>query len=976
MPNIPSLPIAYDPHRGDESFSGWRDRAIDEDPRLSALLEKAEGNPAFSPVMRAIFADSPYLSHMVTMEAEFTCRLAAEGAEGLLAETFSTVRERIAEDNGKEGVMRALRHGKRRIALLTAGMDLAGCWGLEKITATLSAYADFAVETALEHLLSKAAERGELAEEACPPYAPSSGLTVIGMGKLGARELNYSSDIDLIVLYDQQQHIYRGRRHPTDFFSRLVRELVAMLQNRTADGYVFRTDLRLRPDPGVSPLAISFEAAENYYETLGQNWERAAMIKARPIAGDIRAGEAFLDYLRPFIWRKYLDFAAIEDIHSIKRQINSHHGHEKIAVAGHNLKVGRGGIREIEFFAQTQQLIAGGRDPRLRERATCAAIRALAASRRTDPETAERMIGAYRFLRMLEHRLQMINDEQTQTLPANEEDLLRLANFAGFADLESFTARCLDVFNTVSNIYAALFEEAPDLSAPEGNLAFTGTDDDPETLRVLERMGFANPSLASQIIRNWHHGRYRATRSARAREILTKLIPAILDAFAKTGSADDALARFDRFLGALPAGIQLFSLFANNPKLLGFLANIMATAPRLAEYLARHPALFDGIISHDFLEPLPPYPTLENELKYQLSASRDYQETLDICRRWKQEKHFQIGIQTLENMIFSDAIGRSLSDVADAALNALLPRVWEEFARRHGHIDGGVMAVVAMGKLGSREMSFNSDLDLIFIYDFPSSSGASDGEKPLAPSTYFTRLGQRLIAAIASQTAEGSLYEVDMRLRPSGNAGPLAVPLEGFIQYQQTQAWTWEHMALTRARVSTGPDALRTAIDTTIRDVLTRRRDKDSLRREVAQMRQRIAREKKPKGFWDMKLSRGGILDMEFICQYLQLLHGGEDPAILDGSTADAFRTLQKRGFIDREMAGELIAAWEFQRNVADRIYLCLSNGQDAGDMPPGLARLLSEACSAPSLDSVTASLKNHRRRIMEHYHTLLGAEE
>ncbi len=975
MPITPSLPVAYDPQRGDKSFSEWCENAGKQDRAFRLLLEKAGTNPLFSPVMRAVFADSPYLSHMAMMEAEFTCRMATEPVEGLLNEIFDDVRKRIAEDGSKDSVMRTLRQGKRRIALLVAGADLACCWEVEKVTAALSDYADFAVETALEHLLCKAGERGELDESVRPPYAPSSGLTIIGMGKLGARELNYSSDIDLIVLYDQDRHIYRGRRHPTDFYSRLVRDLVAMLQNRTGDGYVFRTDLRLRPDPGISPLAISFEAAENYYETLGQNWERAAMIKARPIAGDIAAGEAFLDYLKPFIWRKYLDFAAIEDIHSIKRQINSHHGHEKIAVAGHNLKIGRGGIREIEFFAQTQQLIAGGRDPGLRKRATCDAIRALATSHRTEPETAERMINAYRFLRMLEHRLQMINDEQTQTLPTDEADLLRLANFAGFRDLESFNTRCLEVFNTVSSIYGTLFEEAPDLSAPEGNLVFTGTDDDPETLHVLERMGFGNASLASRLIRNWHHGRYRATRSARAREILTKLIPAILDAFAKTGNADDALARFDRFLAALPAGIQLFSLFLNNPKLLGFLANIMATAPRLADYLARHPALFDGIISHDFLDPLPAFAMLAKELDDQLTASRDYQETLDICRRWKQEKHFQIGIQTLENMVFSDSIGKNLSDVADAALNQLLPRVWEEFACRHGHIEGGAMAILAMGKLGSREMSFNSDLDLIFIYDFPAGCTGSDGKKPLAPSTYFTRLGQRLISAIASQTAEGSLYEVDMRLRPSGNAGPLAVPLEGFIQYQKNQAWTWEHMALTRARVSSGPDDLRTAIADTITGVLTHPRDDAVLRREVSEMRRRIAREKKPKGFWDMKLSRGGILDMEFICQYLQLRHAASAPAILAGTTADAFRSLQKKDLIDHEMAQSLLDAWEFQRNIADRIHLCLSNGQDSESIPPGLDRLLSEACSAPSLDSVIDSLKNHRRHVIEHYRALLETE-
>ncbi|MDH5411495.1 MAG: bifunctional [glutamine synthetase] adenylyltransferase/[glutamine synthetase]-adenylyl-L-tyrosine phosphorylase, partial [Alphaproteobacteria bacterium] len=701
----------------------------------------------------------------------------------------------------------------------------------------------------------------------------NSGYIILGMGKLGARELNYSSDIDLIVLYDADCVRGAAPEAMGSIFIKATRQLVNFLDARTADGYVFRTDLRLRPDPGATPIAISAEAAEAYYESVGQNWERAAMIKARPIAGDIEAGERFLRHLRPYIWRKNLDFAAIQDVHSIKRQINAHRGGARIAVNGHNIKRGRGGIREIEFFCQTQQLIWGGRIPELRDRATIATLNALAAIERIDHKTAEEMATSYGFLRRLEHRLQMVNDEQTHDMPRTDEAVGEIATFMGYDSLAAFREDLLHHLGQVEHHYAHLFEEAPELGAG-GALVFTGGENHPDTVKTLEEMGFADGGSISNIVRSWHHGRYRATRSERARQILTEMMPRLLKAFANTATPDKAFARFDEFVAGLPAGVQIFSLFHANPPMLDMVAEIMGGAPRIADWLSRNPSLLDAVLTSDFMEPLSPRGDLETELEAILDQANDYEDVLELTRRWTNDQKFRVGVQILRGVVGGAAAGESLTAVADTVLGALLPQVEAEFARRHGRVPGGGMAVLALGKLGSGELSPTSDLDLVFVYDHDPDAEASDGEKPLTPGVWFGRLGQRLISAITAPTAEGSLYEIDMRLRPSGSAGPTASRLDSFARYYLEEAWTWEHMALTRARVVASTtqdiDNRATAI---ICETLARPRDPDRLVVDVADMRIRMAKQHRGESLWDVKHHRGGLVDIEFMAQYLQLLH-------------------------------------------------------------------------------------------------------
>ncbi len=635
-----------------------------------------------------------------------------------------------------------------------------------------------------------------------------SGFIVLAMGKCGAYELNYSSDVDLIVFYDLDRIALEPGVEPARFFVRLTRDLVQLLEERTGDGYVFRTDLRLRPDPGATQLALSTEAALVYYESFGQNWERAALIKARPCAGDLEAGRELLRDLAPFIWRKYLDYAAIADVHAMKRQIHAHRGFGGIAVAGHNIKLGRGGIREIEFFVQTQQLIAGGRQPDLRTPQTLLALDRLVARGWIKDAVAAELSEAYLFLRRIEHRLQMVADEQTHEVPDDPARLLRFAQFCGYPDVETFAAELRARLETVQRHYAALFEGSPGLTPGGVNMVFAGEQDDPGTVAALKQMGYQSPEQVLATIRGWHHGHYAAVRTARGREVLTEMQPLLIAALADTADPDRALVAFDRFLSELPAGVQLFSLLRANPSLLRLIADMMGSAPRLARILSRRRRLLDAVLDPGTLGALPTAEELDRLIAAEIGqGDHDLQYVLDRARVVGSEQQFLIGIRVLSGVIKANQAGGAYALLAERLIEHLMAATERELARAHGHVAGGGAAVIAMGKLGGREMTAASDLDLILVYDFDPAAAESDGARPLAPTHYYTRLTQRLISALSSATAEGTLYEVDMRLRPSGQQGPVATQLASFIDYQADAAWTWEQLALTRARVISGPRA-------------------------------------------------------------------------------------------------------------------------------------------------------------------------
>ena len=942
-----------------------------EMPRLSKMLA---GDGELARFFGAAFDLSDFLRDCARRRPEMLDRLFDQTVDDRLVAILAAIRSAAcAEAVSEASLMADLRRLKLEAHFLIALSELAGVAETALTVRRLSDLADACTGAAVDFLLREAHEQGKLRLTDPDHPGRDSGWILLGMGKLGAHELNFSSDIDLVVFFDPEAPAVIEPYEAVDLFSRLTRRLVRILQDRTEHGYVFRTDLRLRPDPGSTPLAIPVLAALNYYEGRGQNWERAAMIKARPVAGDCEAGKRFLKELQPYVWRKYLDYAAIADVHSIKRQIHAHKGHGEIAVKGHNVKLGRGGIREIEFFVQTQQLIAGGRFPELRGRETVAMLGVLAEKGWITEEARDALTAQYWFLRRVEHAIQMVADEQTHTLPEDDEGLTRIARMLGFDDADGFSAAFRASLHLVERHYAALFEQAPQLSAGVGNLVFTGDVDDPDTLQTLSGLGFERPSDICRVIRGWHFGRYRATQSAEARERLTELTPALLDAFGQTRRADEALLRFDAFLAGLPAGIQLFSLLQSNPALLKLIAMIMGAAPRLAAIITRRPHVFDGLLDPALMSELPNRAYLSARLASFLDGISLHEEILDRLRIFAAEQKFLIGVRLLNGAIDAARAGKAFSDLADLTIGAALEAVEDEFALRHGKVKGGRAVILGMGKLGSRELTAGSDVDLILLYDHAPDAEESSGQKPLAPSHYFSRLTQRLIAAVSAPTAEGVLYELDLRLRPSGNKGPVATHVDAFRKYQRTDAWTWEHMALTRARAVAGDAALSAQIETEVAEILALPRDASKIAREAREMRVLIEEEKPPQDGWDIKLVPGGLIDLEFIAQVATLTGRVEAPKRLTG-TGETLAHLAP-GFADAQVRQDLVEAHRLYSTLTQLIRLCLTGAFERDDVPPGLSDLLLRATDLPEFGVLGAHVEETARKVRSDFDRLLRAK-
>lgn len=937
-------------------------------PRLAKLLS---GEGPLQSFLGAAFNLSFFLRDCARRRPATLDRLFDETTDQRLESISQAILQApFADDVTEAGLMSALRHLKTEAHFLIALSELAGEVETDVTVRRLSDLADACVSAAVAFLLRDAHLQGKITLPSPEDPSQGSGWILLGMGKLGAHELNFSSDIDLIVFFDPEAPAITDPYEASDLFARLTRRLVRILQDRTDAGYVFRTDLRLRPDPGSTPLAIPVLAALNYYEGRGQNWERAAMIKARPVAGDIEAGKRFLKELQPYVWRKYLDYAAIADVHSIKRQIHAHKGHGEIAVKGHNVKLGRGGIREIEFFVQTQQLIAGGRFPELRNRETVPMLDVLAARGWITAEARDALTKQYWFLRRVEHAIQMVADEQSHTLPEDDEGLDRIAHMLVYDDAAAFSVAFRSSLQMVERHYAALFEAAPQLSAGVGNLVFTGDVDDPDTLQTLQNLGFERPSDICRVIRTWHFGRYRATRSAEARERLTELTPALLQAFGQTRRADEALLRFDEFLAGLPAGIQLFSLLQSNPWLLKLIATIMGAAPRLAGIITRRPHVFDGLLDPQLLSELPDRSYLADRLSIFLDGTARHEDLLDRLRIFAAEQKFLIGVRLLTGAIDADRAGTAFSDLADLTIGAAFEAVIKEFALHHGRVKGGRAVILGMGKLGSRELTAGSDVDLILLYDHDDDAEESDGERPLAPSHYYARLTQRLIAAVSAPMAEGILYELDLRLRPSGNKGPVATHIDAFRKYQRKDAWTWEHMALTRARPVAGEATLSAEIEQEVSAILALSRDKLKIAKEAVEMRALIGEEKPPRDNWDLKLVPGGLIDLEFIAQYAVLAGQVSGGARMTG-TGDILAHLAP-SFADAQTKQDLVEAHELYIALTQIIRLCLTGAFERDEAPPGLRDLLLGVTDLPDFAVLEAHVNETSRKVRKIFDLLL----
>jgi len=911
-----------------------------ETPRLAAAW------PALAPV----FGASPYLAGLARSDPKRLDGLLAADPDARLADILA--RTAAAGEAGYDAAKAELRRLKAELHLLTALADLGGVWDLDAVTGALTRFADAALGASLAVAARAELAAGRLIRLGAESEGPVPGWFCIAMGKHGAHELNYSSDIDISIFYEPEALPLAPGVETQAFAVRLTQRVAELMQERTGDGYVFRVDLRLRPDPGSTHPAVPVPAALEYYESVGQNWERAAFIKARACAGDLPRAEAFLGELQPFVWRKNLDFAAIADIHSIKRQIHVHKVDDRLTAAGADVKLGRGGIREIEFYVQTQQLILGGRHPDLRARRTLDALAALVRAGRVEPGTGEELALAYRTLRDVEHRAQMVADEQTHRLPEADADRRRIAALCGYERLAGFDAAMSRLFKRVNARYGELFPEEEDLSSRFGSLIFTGVEDDPETLATLARMGFSNPARVSQTIRGWHHGHIAATRTERGRELFTRLAPRLLEAMQATGAPDAAFNRFADFFSTLSSGVQIQSLFLAQPRLFELVVEVMAFAPRLAVTLARRPGAIDAMLDATFFDPIAPE---EDRLAMaQVVAAADgFEAAMDAVRRVHREQAFRVGVQVVSGGASAEVAGRAFADLADLCIQALAPAALKEAERLGGAFPGQV-AVVALGKAGSREMSAGSDLDLMTLYraDAPAAASAVKG---WGAEVFFGRFTQRLIAALSTPTAEGGLYEVDMQLRPSGTKGPVAVSFAAFQHYYEGEAETWEHLALTRARVvwASAPDFARDAA-AAIEAALRRPRDPARTAADVRDMRRLLEKERPPKGEWDLKLRPGGLVDIEFAAQHLQLVHAAAGGPLRQ-NTAEALAAFA--GLAPEAPLTALRRAWKLQQDLSQLLKVALADDPDPTNEPKAFRALLARAGEARDFRGLKAKL-------------------
>jgi glutamate-ammonia-ligase adenylyltransferase len=957
---IATAPRLVDPDRARARVAEWLAGLAPADAKH--LQELLTANPIVSTLLESLPESSPYLWDLVSLEPTRLLRLLQSDPD----QHFTSLLAQYGRDAGSSvdaaDAMRLLRRMKAEGALLIALADIGGVWPVMRAARALTELADAAVDAAVRFILAEAGRDGRLKVADIARPEVGSGYVVLAMGKMGAFELNYSSDIDLIVLYEPTAPALPADSEPSTLYVRLTQRLVKLLQERTADGYVFRTDLRLRPDPASTTIAISTPAAVSYYESAGQNWERAAMIKARPCAGDLAVGERILNEIAPFVWRKYLDYAAVSDVHAMKRQINAYRGHGEIAVEGHNIKLGRGGIREIEFFAQTQQLIAGGRNPGLRDRDTLTTLDKLCEDKWIDADARDAMKDAYCFLRVVEHRLQMVNDEQTQTLPSEKESLERFACFLGFRDRDAFAKVLLGHLDRVQHFYARLFEKIPEQETSV--FVFPPDTDDHKTLDRLSALGFRAPLEASSIVRHWLSGGHRSLKGEAARSHLEALLPSLLEHIAGTDNPGATLILFDHFLANLHGSTRLLSLLRQNRELIALIVLVLGTAPRLGSTLARHPQVMDALVDPSFFGALPDENELGRRLDAALAQSRYDEDLLERIRTFGLEYMFLIGVRILSGTLTARLAGEAFARLADAVIRAVHRAVADNLAATYGHLRGEETAILAMGKLGGHEMTATSDLDLILVYDFDDTHPESDGSRSLYGAQYFARLTQRLINALTAQTNFGALYQVDMRLRPSGRAGPLATRLDGFAAYQETEAWTWEHMALTRARLISGSPAFKTRVEYVIRDILRRPRNAELVAGDVLEMREAIAKEKGEGDRWDLKYAAGGLVDIEFIAQYLQLIHAHQRPEILDTSTARVLEKALSLRVLAVEDAEILRAAVHLYHDITQILRLCLPGGFDPKAAGAGLLRLLARAADVPDFATLDVTLADTQSKV------------
>lgn len=882
-------------------------------------------------------AHSPFLARQIDVYPELVELL----RQGKAEEAWEAGRS-LAE---ADPIDRKLRVRRSALALVAAIADLSGLWDLDTVTRHLSDFADEAVDAALNAAFA----------ERYPDEQPR-GIAVIALGKHGSRELNYSSDIDPILIFDPATIPTRAREEPQEAALRLARRMVALLSERTGDGYVFRVDLRLRPSPEVSPIVLPIEAAIAYYESAAVGWEQAAFVRARAAAGDIALGEEFLQTIRPFVWRRSLDFGAIRAISDVSRRIRAHYASGQRFGQGFDLKRGRGGIREVEFFAQAIQLIQGGRNPVLRAPATRDALRVLGEAGLIAPDVRERLDAAYVMLRTIEHRLQMVDDRQTHMLPESAEALDNVARLAGYTDSEALLAALQPHVEATGLTFDGLVGEDEE-----------GVEELPVEPRALARrltdIGIEDTEPFVARIARWRDGSLRPLRSAPARDALEELLPDLMRRIARAPAPLNALNKLDQVIEGLPTAVNLLRLLVARPALAETLVTILSHAPTLADALGRRAALFDGLIDQSALDLPPDVPALIADMRAR-DTSEDFQQQLDHVRRVVGERRFALGVQIVSREVDPLEVGKGYARVAEATVEVMASAAVAEFEQTHGKVPDSELAILALGRFGGGLLTHASDLDLIFLFrgDF---QAESDGRRPLGATLYFNRLSQRVVNALSVPTAAGVLYEVDTRLRPSGNQGPLAVSFDSFERYQQEGAWTWEHLALNRARPIFGSVRAREELEGIIQRTLMIERDPATLLREGVKMRRDIATHKPPAGPLDVKLMPGGLVDAEFLIHLTQLTHRtGFSPSL-----NTALEKLVAAGLADSSLpeAVDLLSRYLIVARLV---------APQSSEPVPESRWLVARACGASDWSELLAKIEGARQTISSNWNALASQAE
>lgn len=881
-------------------------------------------------------ANSPFLAGLMERNPDLMAMIAAGECEAALAQSLA----RTADNVGT-----ALRKQRQGVALVTAIADLAGVWDLTRVTCILSDFADHALDQAISAAIEERV-----------PGAPNQGFAVIALGKHGGRELNYSSDIDPIFLFDPKTLPHRERDDVAEAAVRYGRRVIELLSALDGDGYVFRVDMRLRPSPEVSPIVLPVEAAISYYESSALAWEQAAFIRSRVSSGDRALGHYFLNAIQPFIWRKSLDFGQLKNITAMTAAIRDHYAKGQNMGLGFDLKRGHGGIRECEFFAQAHQLIHGGRDPVLRVPDTREALRALATAGPITAQEAETLSSAYAQLRTFEHRLQMHSDRQTHEIPQNRETADAVARLHGLADADAL----IDAIRPITAQVAAIYDRMVDAGGSEGPRM---ADEGLPLEEQLTDLGYAAPTAVMQRIKRWRSGKLRAIRSASARDAFEAVLPAIMKALAQAPDSDRAIARFDNMIEAMPSAINVFRLLEARPGLLQLVGDILSYAPTLADDLGRQSRYLDALIDTSAMD-LPGDVDELLEAIHRRIGDADYQSMLDIVRDYVGEKRFALGVQLIEGRSDALDIARSYAHLAEASLQTLTAATVAEFEKAHGRIPDGELIILALGRLGGEALTHASDLDLILLFT-GNHLAESDGPRPLGATQYFNRLAQRVIAAMSVPTASGALYEVDTRLRPSGADGLLCASVKSFDQYQRDNAWTWEHMALTRARVLFGSAAARAQVGDIVADVLHSERDVQKLRADIATMRKDMATHKTPKGDLDVKLLPGGLVDMEFIIHRLQLeTHDGLVPQL--GPAIDAL-----------VVAGHLPADFAKAYALLGRLLVMVRLiAPDCATPAEAAQKLIADSLGYGSWDDLGVAIRDYRGVVMHEWQRLFGPRD